>query len=504
MSKLTSYTCKECGGVLNFDSDQDVFGCPFCGNNFNYADFHRKDLLDQAEQNLKRCEFKLAEEKYKAVLVNAPYDFDARLGLVYCAGKLTGKSNLQDLKKMLQYDPAHSGKRAERFASDSNGEDAVYFSKLAKLLSLAAEYKDISDQIANISSMTVTKLDNTKMPVDKVKEFRLKLFAGDLFIGTLFVLFLYFIFFKSKSEEVLSATLFAAFIFIVAGIILSIPFEDLFPSRFQKETIKVRDEKHKIIEGSMRQKESFSERLLEIEQLYPDAFRELEKSIPETSPSDTEMHITTNKPNENTSFVLNEQILCNKCGGRLTLDKSRNFLLCSSCGVAFGTSLFFGEPKKKAYESLERHEYAEADQSFLQVLMRDPHDFEALRGRILCAGKWGNGWDKGELSLQWVKTLQKRVDEALQNAREEDHSYFIKYKEIAYIYEQKRDSDIELMHIRKARPDLYKFLDIPNVISYDDMFLRLKELIYTRKILTERLDNIFHEIKCLDIERELI
>ena len=504
MSKLTSYTCKECGGVLNFDSDQDVFGCPFCGNNFNYADFHRKDLLDQAEQNLKRCEFKLAEEKYKAVLVNAPYDFAARLGLVYCAGKLTDKSNLKDPKTMLKFDSVHSKKRADRFASDSKGEDAVYFSKLAELLALAAEYKDNSDEISKISSMTVTKLDSMQKPVNKVNETRLMLYYGDIFFGPLIAFFLFFIAIKANSGVLFSAALIIAAFLLVAGLMLSTPSEDLFPFRSKKEIIKFKDEKHKLIEESMRQKDAFSKRLLEIEQLYPDAFRELEKSIPEAFPSDTETHESQNKPNENSSFELKEQILCNKCGGRLTLDKSRNFLLCSSCGVAFGTSLFFGEPKKKAYESLERHEYAEADQRFLQVLMRDPHDFEALRGRILCAGKWGNGWDKGELSLQWVKTLQKRVDEALQNAREEDNSYFIKYKEIGYIYEQKRDTDIELMHIRKARPDLYKLLEFPNAISYDDMFMRLKELIYSREILIERLDDIFHEIKCLDIERELI
>ena len=68
MAILKSYTCSKCAGVLNFDSDQEFFECPFCGTAFDVLDFHGDEVMEQAKSLLKNKSFDAAREKYKAVL----------------------------------------------------------------------------------------------------------------------------------------------------------------------------------------------------------------------------------------------------------------------------------------------------------------------------------------------------------------------------------------------------------------------------------------------------
>ena len=68
MTRLTSYTCAKCGGVLNVDIGQAVFECPFCGNGFDLSDFHRGEVLNEAALNLKNREFQSAQKKYGDLL----------------------------------------------------------------------------------------------------------------------------------------------------------------------------------------------------------------------------------------------------------------------------------------------------------------------------------------------------------------------------------------------------------------------------------------------------
>ena len=72
MAMLKSYTCSKCAGVLNFDSDQEFFECPFCGTAFDVLDFHGDEVMEQARSLLKNESFDAAREKYKAILKYDP------------------------------------------------------------------------------------------------------------------------------------------------------------------------------------------------------------------------------------------------------------------------------------------------------------------------------------------------------------------------------------------------------------------------------------------------
>ena len=94
MALLRSYTCKDCGGVLNFEGDQEIFACPFCGQEFNFTDFHRDELLNQAAKSLKELRYETANEKYDTLLANNPQDLEALRGMVLVQGMISSIDQL--------------------------------------------------------------------------------------------------------------------------------------------------------------------------------------------------------------------------------------------------------------------------------------------------------------------------------------------------------------------------------------------------------------------------
>ncbi len=124
---------------------------------------------------------------------------------------------------------------------------------------------------------------------------------------------------------------------------------------------------------------------------------------------------------------------CTKCGGDLILDKERKLYKCPFCGVAYGFSLFSDNNKEKAEEALMLGEFNEADALFSFLLTMDPHDFHALLGRILCAGKWKRVEDIRDASDYFgvrPKTVRMRIKEAINNCLPSDRPYFEKLSSV--------------------------------------------------------------------------
>ena len=94
MALLKSYSCVKCGGVLNFDEDQEVFGCPFCGGEYAFTDFHRGDLIKQGKMSLLRGNYSTAKDKFQAILKRNPRDFEALQGLILAEGQIPAVNRL--------------------------------------------------------------------------------------------------------------------------------------------------------------------------------------------------------------------------------------------------------------------------------------------------------------------------------------------------------------------------------------------------------------------------
>ena len=139
MSLLKNYTCKDCGGVLNFDEDQEIFCCPFCGTEFNFVDFHRTELLNQADSALKRLRFSTAADKYKTLIQKNPEDFEALRGMILAEGRIVSLEDLDDLEKIRNINMKKAREVLDA-AKGSSPETTPYFEKLSEAFDLAEDY----------------------------------------------------------------------------------------------------------------------------------------------------------------------------------------------------------------------------------------------------------------------------------------------------------------------------------------------------------------------------
>ena len=100
MARLVNYSCKSCGAALSVESGHRLFECPFCGADFDYYSFYRKDMLEQADVYLHRLDFKEARIRFDEILEHEPQEFLALRGIVLCEGRITSPKNLARPEKL--------------------------------------------------------------------------------------------------------------------------------------------------------------------------------------------------------------------------------------------------------------------------------------------------------------------------------------------------------------------------------------------------------------------
>lgn len=384
MAKLFSYTCAKCGGVLNSDSDQEILFCPFCGEQLDLVEYHRKDILSQAELCLKRMEYNSAYERYKELHNNNPKDFEALRGLILCAGKIPVKEDLVIPKKLIRHNPERAATVLRQLAEDC--ADYPYFQKLEEVIKLSIEFGKAAKKGA-----------------------------------------------KEPGDELCAVC------------------------------------------------------------------DELQKLEPATVESVTySAKLNNAKVDPDTESV--SDIICIKCGGQLMMDKKRNLCECRFCGVAYGTSLFFGEPNKRAKEALVKQEFSEADQRYSYMLMLDAHDFEALRGRVLCAAKWSSPRVESDISSFWVNNLRSRVVYAIGKAREEDKPYFEKYIEMMDEYNSVLSENNKLKSLNRQREELiYKRNHI--VIDRDPEDEERPQPVYAHETIAATISELEEKINWIEFNK---
>ena len=83
--------------------------------------------------------------------------------------------------------------------------------------------------------------------------------------------------------------------------------------------------------------------------------------------------------------------ICKQCGGLLDIDIDRQVYICPFCGVTFDYEYFRKDNVLDlAKKSIARREFGAAQDAYEYMLKKDPHNFEALRGLILCKCKWNS------------------------------------------------------------------------------------------------------------------
>jgi len=457
MSVYTCYTCSNCGAVLNVEQGHKLFDCPFCGADFDYYYFYRKDLLAQAEGYLSKMDFAEAQKRFEDILSHEPQEFLALRGLVLCAGSIISIKNLTKPTKLkgCKFDKVRGV--LTDVTDRAREEDKAYFHKLTELFELAEEYVNLRKERDELSSDTNAEFKKIVEIDNKSEKTKTVLGAILLFIGVLIVL--PFAGEDTSTQQLIDAAVLALSIIgvaIVIGVfvafggaafyitlgVVALILGIIFAARhFENKAKAPHRKKMKDNQGSIG---TLSSKLTELEEKYISDYEELQKMVPD----DRKRTKTAGKPIAYTATTEEEkQLVCNKCGGSLSLDRDRRLYECRSCGVAYSTVLMADTDScKTATELLKKKQYKEADDRFVLEMLLDPGNFTALQGRILCAGQWDIVRHIKLEVFRDTKRLEQAkamAEEAVAKAADEDKDYFLKFREVIEMLEQYSQLQIE-------------------------------------------------------------
>lgn len=467
MAKLACYTCSNCGAVLNVEQGHKLFDCPFCGADFDYYYFYRKDLLEQADACLRRMDFTEAKERFEDILSHEPQEFLALRGLVLCAGNIISVKNLTSPEKLegCKFDNVRSV--VKEVTDIAREEDKTYFLKLAEMFDLAEEYLNARNERnrrsddSNAEFKKIVQIDND---IEKTKA---TIGGILLFIGM--IVMLPFASEDTTKEEMESAAMlalsfigvgivcgvFAAFgrlaFFIALGIVALILGIIAFARHEEKKAKAPHRQKMKDNQGAIG---TLSTKLAELETRYSSDYEELQKMVPDDK---KRIKMAGNSDAYSATTEEEKQLICNKCGGLLSLDRERRLYECRSCGVAYSSALMSDtDSSKTALHLLSEKDFKEADKLFVLELLLDPHNFTALRGRVLCAGRWDSVRHiklDGHYNAARIKPAKEMVEEAITKAADEDKEYFLKFREVIEILEWKYRFQTKISSVKKNADD---------------------------------------------------
>ncbi|WP_034451077.1 tetratricopeptide repeat protein [Butyrivibrio sp. AE2032] len=417
MATLKSYTCSKCAGILVFDSDQEFFDCPFCGNKYDIVDFHADEVLSQARSCLEQRSFSAAKEKFDQILDNDPENFEALLGSVLCVLNLSSIEELYNYENLSGCDITEAKKVLINAKRSSVNAKAGYFSKFIEVIGnyekIVAAYKEIRALQSGDTKEKINKKMVSNYQDDRLRD-RLDLPWFWIIMGfCLFCGIVWPLSTLSGSLVVVIATMVGSF--VAVGLII----------HFIHKADALHDEAYQ--PGNIY-KSALDHKIEKYENEYIVSCEELKKIYSSAAAEKNEADsVVKGDASADTDINADRDIICEKCGASLSLDKEKRVYECSHCGVAYGVSLFFGLPMEKALNALNTGDYSDAEKRFAHLLMVNPSDFEALLGRILCAGKWTNVSDirlSSDYEQSDIQEVDLRLDEAIQHAADNDRQFF--------------------------------------------------------------------------------
>ena len=447
MAKLKSYTCSKCAGTLTFDSDQEFFDCPFCGNKFDIVDFHADEVLDQAKSLLEQKAFDAAKEKFDLMLDNDPHNFDALLGSVLCVMKLSSTEDLEDRANLGNCDLVQAKKALTNARKNSVGDKADYFAKFISSIENHEKLVKLEKEKQKLSSGYTREELNDQM-IANFQQFRTKereSLPWGLIITCSVIIIAVFISLAVASGDIVTVG-FRIFFVLIAIIVLIVGVTN-------------QDEEHDANYNPVeRYEESLNYKIEERQKNYKRALLKMKKLLASPAREEEEPQIASESaPAAEADIDASQNITCAKCGAGLLLDKEKRVYQCDHCGVAYGISLFFGLPMEKALNALNTGYYRDADQRFSNLLMVDSSDFEALLGRVLSAGRWTKVSGiklSSDLEEKELEAVMARLEEAGRGASEKDKPFFRKMEELISLFKPYQENKKELDLLNDAVADM--------------------------------------------------
>ena len=495
MSALKSYSCSKCGAALVFEASQEILECPFCGTGFGSADFHGDELLDQAKSSLEQKAYAQAKEKCNAVLKVDPHCFDALLGLVLCEMGVPSVDSLENPNNIKNAKSPGIKTAIERARDNSGLRGAAYIDQIAELVLNAGKIKEAEASNSEVNDMDAKKVLKSASEENRYNKVPivLHIVMAILFLASFVPIILQA---WDKSKESFGAVVQVVGLFAVlaaAAIVIEI-FLILSAAKPKKHLANLYEKERFVMESELQDlRDEYKKQYSKLQSLKFGIKNEFTTVEAEDEAEDYSSYNDAGKT-----------IQCAKCGAALALDRSKRVYQCNSCGVAYGVSLFFGQPLERALDAVNSGYFEEADSRMSHVLMEDHSNPDALLGRILCCGRWTRISDIGNsnyISPTRIKMLHILAKEAGDRASESDREFFATMDELVdalndvMTVRYKLDANRNAMHKLDMRLKIYG--DGYALVYSDPDFARkeLEEEKRTLEIEEPRVQHALAELK---------
>lgn len=124
--------------------------------------------------------------------------------------------------------------------------------------------------------------------------------------------------------------------------------------------------------------------------------------------------------------------ICPTCAGQLIINQEREMYECPFCGVTFDYEYFREDDVlSRADRFLKNSQWNAAEDAFDFMLTKEPHNFIALRGKILAVSRLHSLAEMGNLRYQEnvnILHVMPFIEKAIKNSDGEKKTYFEKIK----------------------------------------------------------------------------
>ena len=132
---------------------------------------------------------------------------------------------------------------------------------------------------------------------------------------------------------------------------------------------------------------------------------------------------------------------CKMCGGALEIDLDRQVYRCNYCGITYDYEYFREDNVAEvAQTALERSEFGAAKDAYEFILKKDPHDFAALRGLLLCTCKWKSIHPILHMSRVYLKEDTPELTYAMDNCLPDQKKYFDEIHDILSLKDEYKET----------------------------------------------------------------
>jgi len=149
---------------------------------------------------------------------------------------------------------------------------------------------------------------------------------------------------------------------------------------------------------------------------------------------------------------------CPTCGGQLIVNEDRQMYECPFCGVSFDYEYFREDDVLElANKSLANGEFSSAKDAYGFMLKKDPHNFLALRGRVLVdigvmgTSELGNPDTLLKMTPSGFAAADKSISQAIDSVETDHKAYFAKMKELLDFGKKYQKEDTEAQDIHRDR-----------------------------------------------------